>query len=314
MYRIFNNIFYAGIIDWAGKQYQGNHKPIITLEEFDRVQILLGKKGKPRPQKYKFAFTGLIRCAECGCLYTAEIKKKFIKSTGVIKKYTYYHCTRKTIRVNCSQKKVIREEELENQILDELKSITILPDFRDWALGVLNQSNDKEIEDRSKIHESLSIDLLKTQKEIDELTKMRYRELIDDEAFTKEKNLLQSKIIQLKEKLRETEARAERWLELTENTFNFATYAYKNFLLGDLQAKKSIVMALGSNFLMKDGKLTISANNWFLPIKNSYSVLEKEYLRLEPKILPLNKAKTEALASVRAEWLRGWDSNPRPIG
>jgi hypothetical protein len=52
---------------------------MITLEEFDRVQFLMGKKGKPRPKKHTFAFTGFIRCGECGCLYTAETKRKFIK-------------------------------------------------------------------------------------------------------------------------------------------------------------------------------------------------------------------------------------------
>jgi len=43
----------------------------------------------------------------------------------------------------------------------------------------------------------------------------------------KERNSLQIKINQLKNKLRETEARAECWLELTEKTFHFATYARK---------------------------------------------------------------------------------------
>jgi hypothetical protein len=33
-------------------------------------------------------------------------------------------------------------------------------------------------------------------------------------------------------------------------------------------------------------------------------VLEAEYLGLEPTIMPMNKAKTEALASVCSHWLR----------
>jgi len=130
----------------------------------------------------------------------------------------------------------------------------------------------------------------------------KYRELIDDETFTKEKNSLQAQINQLKEKLRETENRAERWLELTEKTFNFASYAYKNFLEGDLQTKKNIVLALGSNFLIKDGKLAISMNDWFIPIKNNYLSLEKDFLRLEPNKKTLNKAKTADLTAVIARW------------
>ena len=116
IYKVFTNIFYAGIIDYFGTQYPGKHEPMITLEEYDRVQMLLGREGKPRPKHHEFAFTGSIRCAECGCLYTAETKRKLIKSTGEIREYTYYHCTRRTRRINCTQRKVIREDNLELQI------------------------------------------------------------------------------------------------------------------------------------------------------------------------------------------------------
>ena len=67
IYKIFTNQFYAGIIKYGGRQYEGKHDPMITLEEYDRVQILLGRKGKPRPKRHTFAFTGFIRCEEGGC-------------------------------------------------------------------------------------------------------------------------------------------------------------------------------------------------------------------------------------------------------
>ncbi len=313
IYKIFTNQFYAGIIRYDDRQYEGKHDPMITLEEYDRVQILLGRKGKPRPKKHTFAFTGFIRCGECGCLITAETKKKLLQS-GEIREHIYYHCTRRKKTVNCSQRKVIREEDLSLQIEKELEKYTILPEFRDWALEVLNQSNDREIQDRSSIYEMRHQTLVETQKQLDNLTKMRYKDLIDDETFIRERNGLQSKISRLKEELRETEARAERWLELTEKTFNFATYARKAFLLGDLQTRKEILMALGQNPTIKDGKLTIQANEWLRPIVKRYPALQKEYLRLEPTKTPINKQRTEALASIRVRWLPGQDSNLQPSG
>ena len=311
IYRIFTNIFYVGIIDHAGVEYEGKHEPIITLEEYDRVQILLGRKGKIRPQKHAFAFTGFIRCGECGCLYTAETKKKLIKSTGKIKEYTYYHCTRRKKSVNCSQRKAIKSNDLELQVEKEIEKYTILPEFLNWALEDLNKKNDNEIEDRSKIYEMQHKALAQAQKELDELTRMRYRLLIDDKQFLKEKKILVAKINQLKSKLRETEARAERWLGLSERTFNFATYARQAFIKGGLELKKEILMTLGQNAIIKGEKLVIEPNEWLQPIGNGYPALEKAYLRLEPTKLPLNEAKTEALASVRARWRRRWDSNPQ---
>ncbi len=151
IYKIFTSLFYAGIIENAGVQYQGAHKQMITLEEYDRVQMLLGRKGKPRPKKHEFAFTGSIRCGVCGCLYTAETKKKLIKSTGEIREYTYYHCTRKTRKVKCNQRYNIREKDLELMIEKEIEKYTILPEFLQWALEGLNKKNDTEIEDRTKV-------------------------------------------------------------------------------------------------------------------------------------------------------------------
>ena len=311
IYRIFTNLFYTGIINHLGRQYEGKHEAMITVEEYDQVQLLLGRKSKPRPQKQEFAFTGFIRCGECGCLYTAERKKKLIKSTGKIKEFIYYHCTRKKKDIDCSQRKFIRQENLELQVEKELEKYTILPEFRDWALEILNEKNDTEIEDRTKIYETQHKSLTKTQNELDNLTKMRYRDLIDDEVFIKERDLLQEKITLLKTKLRETETRAEHWLKLTEKTFNFATYARKAFITGDLQIKKEILMALGQNPTIKDGKLSIEEHKWLQPIKNNYPALKEEYLRLEPSKSLVNTAKTEGLTSVRAQWRRRWDSNPQ---
>ena len=184
-----------------------------------------------------------------------------------------------------------------------------MPEFLQWALEGLNKKNDTEIEDRTKIYEMRHKNLVETQKELDELTKMRYRQLIDDETFIKEKNILTSKIAQMKENLRETETRAEKWLELTEKTFSFATYARKAFITAKgkegLELKKEILMALGKTPIIKDQKLLIEPNEWFIPVKNKYPALEKEYLRLEPTKTLMTKRQIEGLASVRAHWLRG---------
>ncbi len=310
LYKIFTNLFYTGLFEFKGKEYEGKHEPMITLEEYDRVQTILGRKGKPRSQKHEFAFTGFIRCAECGSMYTATKKTKHIKSTGETKSYTYYHCTRKKKDTNCTQRKAIKVEDLEEQIEKELSKITILPQFKDWAIEYLNRHNDREIEDRQTIYESQHKTLVSTQNELDELTRMRYRQMIDDETFLKEKEELQNKINKMKYNLRSTEDRAEKWIELTEKTFYFAAYARQNFINGDLETKKMILHALGQNPTIKDGKLTITPNKWLKPIADSYSQLEAEYKRLEPIKTPVSKAKTAALTAVITRWHGRQDLNP----
>jgi len=307
IYRIFHNYFYTGNILYRGKEYPGKHKAMISVSEFNRVQYLLGRKGKARPKKHSFAFTGLIRCGECGCLYTAETKRKLIKSTGDIKEYTYYHCTRKRKDYSCSQKKVVRDGILDKLITDEIEKFTILPEFRDWALDVLKEQNAKEVEDRNQIFESQTRAMTQAHNKLDRLVDMRINDLLSNEEYAKKKAELEEEIQSLRKQAKETEERIDNWLELTEKVFDFATHAREAFLNGDIATKKQILMALGSNPTIKDGKLTIHANTWLVPIEKAYPALEAEYKGLEPAQTPENKERTAQLRTIRSTWRRGWD-------
>ena len=117
-------------------------------------------------------------------------------------------------------------------------------------------------------------------------------------------------MVNLKGEVEKTESRAERWLELTEQVFDFATYAHTAFLNGDVHKKREIMMALGSNPTILDGKLTVQPHPWFVPIINSYPALAMEYTRLEPTELSMNKSKSDQFELVASTWLGDRDSNP----
>ena len=301
LYIIFNSQFYAGIIEHKEEVIIGKHDSMVTLDEFDRVQELLGKKGKPRPKTHKFPYTGTIRCGGCGAMITATKKRKYIKVDNCYREYVYYHCTKQRKYVKCNQPS-LKVEELEEQIDKQLQSITILPEFRDWALEALNEMNDQEILDRGKIYESQHKTLVQTQRELDNLTKMRYRDLIDDEMYVKEKIDLQNKITKLEVSLRDTESRAKEWLELTEKTFDFATYARVHFKNGDLETKKQILRTIGTEYTLRDKVLEIKPKEWLVPIKEGYPALEEKYYALELDKTPINKEQNKAFALLRSQW------------
>lgn len=309
IYKMFNNIFYTGNFHWGKKVYKGNHKPMITLEEFDRVQAIFDRTEKPRAKTHEFAFTGLIRCGLCGAMYTGTEKVKAIKKTGEQKIYTYYHCTGHKKGVPCPKRNPITLSDLEQQIELLLEEYTILPEFQTWAIEALNRNNDKEIEDRTKIYEMQHKTVVESQTELDNLTKMRYRDLIDDETFVKERDILKDKIARLQAKLRETEGRASKWLDLTEQVFNFACYARKEFVTGNLQKKREIFSALGQNFYIKEGKVFITANEWFRPIKEAYPEFRAEFERLGLREYASVEARNVAFATLILEWGLYRDSN-----
>jgi len=285
MYRIFTNEFYTGTFSWSGDIYKGNHKPMISVDEYDKVQVILGREGKPRQQVHDSSYTGIVRCGECGAMCTCSVKKKIIKTTGELKTYVYYNCTKKkkdeTLKRSVCSQRPVTLDKFEEQVDLELERYTIHPKFQEWALEIINRHNNTEIRERTSIYESQQKTYNEIQKQLDTLTRMRYRDLIDDEEFIKERDELNGKLKKLKTLLDSTESRAKKWLELTEQTFNFARYARKEYINGDIQKKREIFSALGQNYVLKDEKVIIEANEWLLPIEKAYPALKAEFNRLE---------------------------------
>lgn len=135
LYHVFTDPFYYGEFEYNGQHYKGKHQQMITIEEFDKVQYLLGRNGKPRPKSHKFNYVGLMVCGECGASITCEEKVKKQKN-GNVHFYIYYHCTKRK-NPNCTQGS-IEEKEIEKQIDETLSKIQISERFKNWAIKYLN--------------------------------------------------------------------------------------------------------------------------------------------------------------------------------
>lgn len=282
MYRLFTNPFYYGEFEFpqgSGLWYQGKHKPMVTQDEFRRVQAILGRPGRPRRQRHAFAFTGLIRCGGCGAMVTAEEKWKRQKN-GNVHHYIYYHCTKRR-RPRCPQPS-IEERQLAGQLDVFLSRTQISEQFKSWALTFLHELHDQEVADRSARYQNLQKTTNDTQRGLDELIRMKYRGLIDDAEYKGERKRLKNELAGLKERLDDTEHRADRWLQLAEQAFELACHARTWFAEGDIQVKKQILEAVGSNLLLKDKILSIEATKPFLVIENHLARVKADFGRFEP--------------------------------
>jgi DNA invertase Pin-like site-specific DNA recombinase len=291
IYRIFSDPFYYGVYEYpknSGNWYKGLHQPMITQEEYDKTQIILGKKGKPRPQVHAFAYTGLIRCGECGAMITAENKVKRQKN-GNIHHYTYYHCT-KRVTPNCSQK-TIRQEELEKQIIDILGGIELPPEFCQWALDVLRLENQRESEDRNKILANLQKQYNACIQKIDNLIDMMASGLISEDEFLRRKTEASQEKMRFQELLNDADSRVDSWLDKTETLFDFATSAKEKFKNGSVDDKRVILASLGSNLLLKDGKLSVSLEKPLELLRSASTDVRNILTMLEPLKNRMNKEK-----------------------
>lgn len=286
MYNILTNIFYTGLFLYRGELGNGTHEPMITLDEFDKVQVLLGKNGRPRAKTHAFAFTGTMVCGECGSSVTACEKTKLVKTTGKLKDYIFYYCShRKKGSEKCTQKQYISLADIEIIIKAEIDKYTISTKFRDWALRILQEDHANEAAEREAIYNSQLNALETSQKELDTLITMRMRELINDDQYASRKKELTDKIAILKQKVAETQSRAHNWLKYTEEAFGFAHTAKTKFdnPKTSLEEKKSIFMSLGGNYSLKDGKLFIFPCIYLEPIAIKRNAVEAEISRWEPE-------------------------------
>lgn len=297
VYKLFRNPFYYGLIERSEGVYQGKHEQMITEGEYWKGQELLGRKGRPKPKAHKFAFTGLMKCSECGGSITAEEK---INRYG--SHYTYYRCTKKIRSVKCSQK-TIRAEELEKQMLAYLERIHIPQQLVDLAFLQLQEQVKIEGQRELDRTESFKKSYADCARRLENLNQMRLRELIGDEEYIKEKRRLLDEKIKLQGMIGGDQQNSGTVQERTINTLQIARDALERFQKGTPEEKKGLFLEIGSNFLLKDRKLCIQAEKQFSMIENVLPMLVSQNERLE---LSENCTTTRELALSHANVQLWW--------
>ncbi|MCX7038830.1 MAG: recombinase zinc beta ribbon domain-containing protein, partial [Spirochaetes bacterium] len=190
--------FYTGAFLWNGKRYQGKHPPLIDKALFDRVQVVAAKRNDTRATAHRFPYTGLLKCAVCGCAITAEIKKD---------RYIYYHCT--FDKGNCGGA-YVREEELERQFEEILGEFQFSEALFDRMREALRQSQKEKAQFHLRSIEKLNAHYAKLQNRIDQI----YLDKLDGEV---EEAFYRRNVSQWREEQAQTRARIERHEKADQN-------------------------------------------------------------------------------------------------
>ncbi len=348
VYRMFNDPFYYGVFYWSdyavGEKiiHKGNHEPMITEKEFERGQVLLGRKGKHRPQKRSFAFTGLMRCGECQSVVTAEVKNQIIctfckhkfsyenktscskclrdiseMTNPTILSYTYYRCAKK--RGQCSQK-TIRVEELEKQIDAELERSRINPDYLAVAVEYLQAKQAERGQDAESIKQALQASVndcdIRLNKLIKEYASPQNlsHEIYTPEEYSEMKLEIKNERATYHSELTKVLKKIDDTQDVTERIFNFCTFARKTFNeTDDLHKKREILITIGSNLELKDRKLIIHKPHPYILIENELRDQMDLYESLEPTNGGSIKEKEAVLTASIPSLRRVRDSNPRGL-
>ena len=262
IYRLLSNPFYAGIILWQGQTYPGKHDPVISLDEFARVQELLGKPGRPRPQKHRFAYTGMIRCGACGLMVTAE--NKVNRRYGY--RYVYYHCTKRRLDPRCPEPCVERAD-LEKQVAQLLSKMSLPPNIHRVALAQLADNGAQERDLIAAQVKSVDQSIRATTDQLRELTGLRLRNLISDADFLTQRQGLQTDEIRLNQQ-RARLTREPRQFEPTGDVLLLRSKASDWYRKAEDDDKRLLLETIGSNHTLTNKILSIEARKPFLRSAN----------------------------------------------
>jgi site-specific DNA recombinase len=316
VHNLLSDPFYCGKFWWKNQDtgekelQQGKHPPMITEEEFWKIQALLGRRSFPQSKDHLFAYTALIRCGECDASITAEEKWQIIcgacktkfasrnreecpkcgTTVGAMERktllhYVYYHCTKQ--KGPCSQKGV-RVEDLESQIDRTLARFTISEKYVRWALEALALQAKEETRVQARTEQDHKRERTRLTEELAELNRFIIKQegagwtlMSKGEALAEKQRLL----AQLKqvdpEQSEQQEARDA--LDETTGALDYACHARLWLKAGSTEQKREIFSALGSNLTLKDKKLSLCLRYPLPDIERMIEIAPEIISTFEPK-------------------------------
>lgn len=260
---IFRNVFYCGIFDYGGIRYKGSYKPVVSLDEFMRVQRILDGKGGGGRKNIKLPFQGMMKCGECGSTITGESHKRAHKV------FWYYRC--KKNHGKCNQV-YLNADDVNPQIRTYLKSMNVHPLFAEWYKNILKRRNTVEFETTKKELElqTKTVNDIEEKKEV--LARMRIDGLITEERYQeKAKGLLTDEQLILENK---PTNKTDFWMKVISLATDFAENMSKLYEKDDVYVKQMVLKILGSNIFVYNKMVDIKTKSLFIGILHD----EKEYL------------------------------------
>jgi DNA invertase Pin-like site-specific DNA recombinase/cell division protein FtsB len=277
LYLILKRRFNCGEYYWQGKLIKGKHKPMITVEEYEDIQFLLGRDQKISQSKYQNYYSGFIKCSNCKSCITGYSKTKLNRFKGV-STYHYLKCVNKD--KNCTQKPLTRAV-IDNEVLLILQGLTLSESIIDFVLVKL-----EEVQEQEENQDAKKIQLLKRrnteiENEITVLGEKLIKGIVKDDLYMKMNKKLEEEASLVLQKIKNQEKQTELDFDKVRSLFEFTLHAQEKFQSGSFEQRKKILNIIGSNFLINGEKLSIELSLAFSIIKKIKHLFDLENRRIE---------------------------------
>lgn len=206
---------------------ENTHEPIISEDVFCEVQKIIDQRRRPRKDGTNQIFSGLLRCADCGCTLVYNVNRQNKKP------YAYFRCRKYIERVNQCTHHYIRYDVLYAYILQNLQSwVELVHEDEEVVAARLMRLNDAN---RTTNRKCADVDLRAAQQRLNKLDSMlsklyedRISGVVSERNFAilaqkyqKEQGELEVKIAQLSTEIKGEKQEADgisKWIALIKKT------------------------------------------------------------------------------------------------
>lgn len=181
--RLLKQIAYAGKIiipeykDESETIVDALHKPLISLEIYNQVQILLDKKSrfknKPSKQNEYLPLRGHLRCHKCGSNLTGSGSKS---KTGA--KHYYYHCNP---RKGCNER--FKVKSAHSALTEYLKDLKPNEEVCNLLELILKEKFENSEISKNNLLKNKKLEITNLKKGKDILLKKLMKDTIDDDTY-----------------------------------------------------------------------------------------------------------------------------------
>lgn len=310
LYNMFSSMFYYGEFEWDKQIWQGAHEPMITKDEFDRAQIILGDRGRPRSHQHENPYPGLIKCGECGRSIVFEVKEKIIKSENCSRIYYYFRCSR-----NCHKGSRLTEDEVNKQLNAFIEKVHIPQSFIDWGLNELKLSQSDKKKRRERELKNLNKEHSEIEKKIDTLIDMRLvnPNALTTETFDRKMQSLENDLKNCKQRIDDYGSATKTWRDELISSLIFLEKLCERYAVATCKERLIILHRIGQSLELKDKVVSLRLTQPFSTLATGKEHMASVISPLElNKTLdkPLNSVRKSILEKVIPEWSHLGDSNP----
>ena len=245
VHQILRKRLYSGDFDWDGRTYTGSHEPLVTRECWQRVQELLDARAENRTRKVKhdFAYTGLVHCGHCGCLFVGELKKR---------KYVYYHCTGN--RGKCEEP-YTRQEILAREFAEVLQELVIPQAILEWLGNEVLSSDQTEQAARAQAIKKLQARYEQIQARIETMYLDKLDGRITQEFFDKQSAAWRSEQDGLQRKIQAVQKATPAPIDQAVDMLRLTSRASELFLQQTAAEQRRLLQAVVEKAAWQDGAL-----------------------------------------------------------